>query len=154
MTAEFAFTDLARDIQALQVQMPDGTSPAIPLSELIDTVSGTLTVAFDVSTSELGACIVDIGLIDAAGNVSNSVSADVRVESPVPEIAILGPAEVLSGTIGFNLSVTGSDFMTGATVTWDGVDRMTEYASDTQVFAAIPATDLVTAGNGSAPGGL
>ncbi len=146
VSAEFAFSDLAQDIQTLQVQMPDGTSLAIPLSELIETVSGTLTVPFDVSTGELGACIVDVGLIDAAGNVSNTVSADVRVESLVPQIVILDPAEVLSGTNGFELSVTGSDFMTGATVTWDGADRMTEYVSDTQVVASIPATDLVTPG--------
>jgi hypothetical protein len=146
VTAEFGFTDVAQDIQTSHVEISDGTSLTNELSEPINTVSGTLIEEFDVSTASVGTFTVEIWLVDAAGNASNRLSAGIRVENPVPEIAILDPAEVRTGSVGFNLSVTGTGFLMGATVTWDGGDRTTEYVSGTQVIASIPATDLVTAG--------
>jgi hypothetical protein len=146
VTAEFGFTDVAQDIQTSHVEISDGTSLTNDLSEPINTVSGTLIEEFDVSTASVGTFTVEIWLVDAAGNASNRLSAGIRVENPVPEIAILDPAEVRTGSVGFNLSVTGTGFLMGATVTWDGGDRTTEYVSGTQVIASIPATDLVTAG--------
>ena len=142
-TAELSYTDADLDIETMQIEMSDGSSQTIPLGT-IDNASGTLSEEFPVSTAELGNVTVEIWLIDAAGNASNRLSGDIRVESPVPEIATLEPAEVRSGSIGIDLSVTGSDFLTGATVTWNGVDRTTEYVSDTQVVASIPPEDLAT----------
>ena len=46
------------------------------------------------------------------------------------------------------LTVTGSGFVSGATVRWNGVNRTTTFVSATQLTAAIPASDLVTAGTG------
>ncbi len=69
-----------------------------------------------------------------------------EVESPVPEIATLDPGEVRSGSNGLDLSVTGTGFLTGATVIWDGADRTTTFVSDTQVIASIPPADLATPG--------
>ena len=144
VTAQFSFTDLAQDLQSLRVEISDGTSLTIGISAPINAVSGTLAEEFDVSTGDVGEHAVEIWLIDAEGSASNRLSADFRVESPIPEIAILEPAEVQSGSIGFSLSVTGVDFLTGATVTWDGADRTTEYVSDTQVIASILSSDLET----------
>ena len=142
VTAQFAFTDTGLDIRSLRVAMSDGTTFTIAISEPINTVSGILVEEFGVSTAELGSNTIEMWLIDAAGSTSSSLSADVRIESPVPEITTLDPAEVRSGNDGFDLSVTGTGFLTGATVTWNGTDRPTEYVSDTRVVAAIPATDL------------
>ena len=77
------------------------------------------------------------------GGGSNNNSSQ-STENPVPEIANLDPAEVRVGSIGFDLSVTGTGFLPGAVVTWNGADRTTEYVSETQVTASIPATDLTT----------
>ena len=77
------------------------------------------------------------------GGGSNNNSSQ-STENPVPEIANLDPAEVRVGSIGFDLSVTGTGFLPGAVVTWNGADRTTEYVSETQVTASIPATDLAT----------
>jgi len=144
-TARLSYTDEDLDIDTMQVQMSDGNSQSIPLGP-IDAASGVLSEEFSVSTTELGTVIVEIWLIDAAGNESNRLSADMRVESMVPEITDLDPTEVQSGDSGFDLTVTGTDFLPGATVTWDGADRATTYVSDTQVVAAIPSSDLVAAG--------
>jgi hypothetical protein len=92
-TVELSFTDLGRDVQRMQVEMWDGTSFTIEISEPINTVSGTLTEEFDVSTAELGQCTVEIWLIDAAGNASNHLSAAISVIEHAPEISnfILSP---------------------------------------------------------------
>ena len=140
-TAEFSYSDDTLDIETMRVQMSDGNSQSVSLGA-IDTASGTISEEFPVSTTELGVVTAEIWLIDAAGNESNRLIADIRVESAVPEITALDPAEVRSGDSGFNLSVTGTGFLPGATVTWDGTDRTTTYVSDTKVVAAIPKTDL------------
>ncbi len=55
--------------------------------------------------------------------------------------------------------MTGSVFVNGAVVRWNGAARPTTFVSDTQLTAAIPATDLAAAGTASvtvfnpAPGG-
>lgn len=140
-TAQFAYVDPDIDIESMKVEMPDGTRQTISLG-VIDTESGTLSEDFTVSTAELGTCTVQIWLVDEAGDPSNQLSADILVQSPAPQIASLAPAEVRAGTIGFDLSVTGTDFLTGAIVTWDGEGRATTLVSNTQVVASIPATDV------------
>ncbi|MGB5576326.1 MAG: hypothetical protein WBM88_02875, partial [Woeseiaceae bacterium] len=71
VTAEFAFTDLGRDIQTLHVEMSDGASLAVSISESVDAVSGTLTEAFDVTTAAADGCTVEIWLVDQANQSSN-----------------------------------------------------------------------------------
>ena len=74
-------------------------------------------------------------------------------------LASLTPDERLAGTGSFLLSVEGANFVNGARVRWNGVDRPTTFNSSTSLGADIPATDLVNAGIASitvfnpAPGG-
>jgi len=79
VTAEFGFTDVAQDIQTLHVEISDGTGLAIELSERINMVSGTLSEEFDVSTANVGTFIVEIWLVDRAGQSSSHLSANVQV---------------------------------------------------------------------------
>ena len=144
-TARVSYTDEDLDIESMQVHTSDGTSQSISLGS-INTASGVLSEEFSVSTTELGTVIVEIWLIDAAGNESNRLSTDIRVESMVPEITGLDPDEAQSGDSGFDLTVTGIDFLPGATVTWAGADRATTYVDDTQLIAAVATADLEEAG--------
>jgi hypothetical protein len=144
VTAEFSYLDNDLDIETLRVAMSDGNSQSIALGA-VDNAFGTLSRDIAVSTAELGIVTAEIWLVDAAGNDSNRLSADIQVESPIPQITALDPAEVRSGDSGFNLSVTGTGFLAGATVTWDGMDRTTTYVSATKVVAAIPQSDLTAA---------
>jgi hypothetical protein len=139
--AEFSFSDEDLDIETMHIEMSDGNSQSIPL-ETIDTVSGTLSEEFTVSTEESGTVAVEIWLIDAAGNSSNRLSDEILIQNPVPEITRLAPNEVQSGESGVTLTVTGAGFLEGATVTWDGASRTTSYVSDTQVVASILSSDL------------
>ncbi|HEY5642169.1 MAG TPA: hypothetical protein VIS31_04765 [Woeseiaceae bacterium] len=144
VTAAFTFLDIGRDAQSMKVEMPDGTTMTIELPGLMNVGTGPVSQTFDVSTAALGSYILEVWLVDAAGNSSNHLSAQVLVESPVPEITILDPAEVQSGTGAFELTVTGAGFLTGAMVTWDGADRTTTFVSGTQLVASISATDIET----------
>ncbi|MFM8395041.1 MAG: hypothetical protein ACKOB4_14065, partial [Acidobacteriota bacterium] len=79
--------------------------------------------------------------------------------NPVPQITSLAPASALQNSGAFTLTVNGSNFVSGATVRWNGGDRSTTYVSPTQLTASINAADLAAAGAVSvtvtnpAPGG-
>jgi len=66
---------------------------------------------------------------------------------PPPVITTLIPAGVVAGSPGFDLSVTGTGFVQGSTVLWNGAARTTTFVSATQVRAAIAAADVASAGN-------
>jgi hypothetical protein len=71
----------------------------------------------------------------------------------------LSPASATAGAAAFTLTVDGTGFVSGATVRWNGVNRTTTFGSSSLLTAAIPASDIATAGSASvtvfnpAPGG-
>jgi VCBS repeat-containing protein len=82
-------------------------------------------------------------------------------QNPVPVIGSLGASSVTVGGPGFTLSVTGSNFVSGSVVQWNGSARTTTFVSATQLNAAITAADiaqtgsaLVTVSNPAPGGGL
>ncbi len=68
VTAEVTFSDAGRDIAAIWVQMPDGTRAWF--DEPIAAASGTFTRDFAMPTNQIGAFLVEIWLVDEAGNRS------------------------------------------------------------------------------------
>lgn len=149
ITIQFEFADAGADIATVHVEMSDGTSLTFDFPDFPNMVGarGTHTEWFDISTAELGPCDIEIWLIDEAGNASNHLTASVVVQSPIPEITMLDPAEIPKRSDGFDLTVTGTDFLEGATVTWDGVDQTTTFKSDTEVVAFIPPQNLIFGGS-------
>ncbi len=81
------------------------------------------------------------------------------VDNPVPSVTALSPASAIGGGPGFTLTVSGSGFVSGSTIRWNGVSRTTTFVSATQLRAQIPASDIATPGSASvtvfspAPGG-
>ncbi|HUL58658.1 MAG TPA: IPT/TIG domain-containing protein, partial [Anaeromyxobacteraceae bacterium] len=67
--------------------------------------------------------------------------------NPAPSVAALSPATAAAGGGNFRLTVTGSGFVPGSIVRWNGSDRTTRYASATSLVAFIPASDVVAAGS-------
>jgi CSLREA domain-containing protein len=63
-----------------------------------------------------------------------------------PIIDDISPSSVEAGSPSFTLIVTGTNFVSGATVHWNGAERPTTFVSDSQLTAAIAATDVLTAG--------
>jgi hypothetical protein len=53
---------------------------------------------------------------------------------------------VSGGGSAFTLTVTGAGFVNGAMAQWNGANRTTNFVSNTQLTAQIPASDLMTLG--------
>ena len=94
-----------------------------------------------------------------SGYTRAATSAAITVLPPAPLATSLSPAAAPVGGAAFTLTVNGSNFLASSVVRWNGADRATTYVSATQVRAAIPTSDLATAGTASvtafnpAPGG-
>ena len=79
--------------------------------------------------------------------------------NPIPNAASLNPSVTLAGASGFNLTVTGTNFIQASTVQWNGSPRPTTFGSSTSLQASITAADVATAGTAMvsvatpAPGG-
>ncbi len=141
----------------------------VPLS-VINWGGQNRTTTF-VSNSQLTAAIpasdlasagtVNITVFNAApgGGTSNALPFTVSPPNPVPTITLLNPNTAVEGSSGFTLTVTGTNFVNGAVVRWDGSPRTTTFISATQLTAQILSTDVVGTGQASvtvfnpAPGG-
>ena len=96
--------------------------------------------AGDVST--VGTVQVTVVNPSPGGGASSAVALAIDPIAPVPAITSLSPPGVTAGQLGFDLVVSGSGFVGGATVQWNGVNRVTTFVSATQVKAAITAADV------------
>ncbi len=67
--------------------------------------------------------------------------------NPAPAITTLNPSPVASKGGNFFLTLTGSQFVRGAVVNWNGKYRTTTWVSDTQLVADIPAADIAAPGH-------
>lgn len=73
-------------------------------------------------------------------------TAQVAVSNPAPTISAIAPTTAAATSPAFILTVTGTGFVTGTTVQWNGGAVPTTVVSSIQLTAGIPAADLLTAG--------
>jgi trimeric autotransporter adhesin len=114
-----------------------------------------LTTTF-VSATELKAQI-------PASFLSNETTLDLYVTNPAPgggasqetqlpvvalepTINSISPASIVAGSASSPITIAGSNFMSGATVQWNGVNIPTTYTNSGQLQAQPTAADLATAG--------
>jgi hypothetical protein len=90
---------------------------------------------------------------------STSAALALVINNPAPVVTGIGPATLPEGSPAFTLTITGSNFQSGATVQWNGMPLVVTSLSATQIQAAVPAalvaeegTALVTVTN-PGPGG-
>ena len=67
-------------------------------------------------------------------------------DNPVPAITSLSPTSALVGSGALTLTVNGSGFVPASVVRWAGASRTTTFVSNSQLTAAIPASDLNSSG--------
>jgi hypothetical protein len=92
-------------------------------------------------TRFLVACFVSIfGVVAGCGDDDN------KSKNPVPVLTSLSPAAVVAGGAGFTLTATGTGFVAGSAVHWNGTPRTTTYVGGTQLTASIPASDIASVG--------
>ena len=95
-----------------------------------------------------------------AGGTSAAQAFTINATNLQPTITSLNPSSDTAGSLGFNLTVNGTNFVSGASqVLWNGASRTTTFVTATQLTAAISASDIATAGSATvtvfnpAPGG-
>lgn len=65
----------------------------------------------------------------------------VRITSPTPTLDSVSPAQVTQSSGAHTLTLTGSDFVNGATVLLDGTPLATTFINSTQLRATLPASE-------------
>jgi hypothetical protein len=69
------------------------------------------------------------------------------ISNPAPMLSSISPNSVVQGSPGFTLTVVGANFVPGSVVQLNGSNRMTTFIGTNQLRAAIPASDVSTAGS-------
>jgi len=135
--------------------VPDG----LLLNAATGTISGTPTAA---GTWYFEATVTDA---DGANAVGGFLTLQINPASTAAANAVpllnqpLVPASASSGSSGLTLKVSGTGFVSGATIDFNGTPLTTTFVDNEHLSALLPATDLATAKTASvkvvnpAPGG-
>jgi hypothetical protein len=67
--------------------------------------------------------------------------------NPVPVLTSISPSSATAGSPNLALAVTGTGFVRGSTVLWNGSERTTKFVSSTDLVAYVPASDVAAAGS-------
>ncbi len=86
-----------------------------------------------------------VGELDVYGAPAGSVTPP-PAPVPAPSLTAITPSAANNGASPFQLTVTGTNFVSGATVQWNGTALPTTYVSSTQLTAAVPASDVAAVG--------
>ncbi len=115
---------------------PDGSQLATALT---CGATGALNPVSLPSTGTYTALISPIN--GGTGSAMVALSTD-----QAPTFTSMSPSTASNGDSPFQLTVTGSHFLNGSIVQWNGSNRPTTFVSATQLIASIPASDVLLAG--------
>lgn len=123
--------------------------------------NGTALTTSYVNSSQLTAQVPAV-YISTAGNAAVVVTtpapgggsssaliftiSTVIINNPVPTLSIISPNTAVAGSSSFTLLVTGTNFINGSVINWNGTLLATSYSSATQLTAVIPASNIASAG--------
>jgi hypothetical protein len=115
-------------------------------TSFVNSTQVTATIlAADVATAGTPAVIVTNPT--PGGGASNSVNFNVTATTnPVPTVTSLSPTTKAAGSAAFSLIVTGTGFVNGSVVNFNGAAKTTTFNSATQLMASILAADVATVG--------
>ncbi len=116
--------------------------------------NGTALVTTFVSASQLTATIPAADTTAAgAGSItvvnpdlSISNAATFTITNPQPVLLSVSPSSVAYGGPDLTVTLSGSNFLTGAVAQWNGTALATTFVSSSQLAAIIPAADTSAAG--------
>jgi hypothetical protein len=85
-----------------------------------------------------------VTVLNPGGMVSSAVTFTTR--APTPNISGLSPSSTTAGGPAFTLTVSGSGFLIGSTVQWNGSALSTSYLSSNQLTASISGALIASQG--------
>jgi len=121
-------------------------------------LSGTAEPTTYVSETQLKAAVsaaqLNLGTVlsISVSNGTTTVKADAQsialsVDNPVPSLTSVSPAAVTLGASAASITITGTNFVPGVSLSANGSPRDTTFVSATQLTAALTAADFATAGS-------
>lgn len=126
-------------------------------TSVINWNGAALTTTF-VSATSLTA-VVPAANIATAGTVPVTVTTPtvgtsaavsfVVQAAPAPVLSSVSPNSATAGGATFTLTATGSNFVSGSTINWNGTALTTTFVSVTSLSASVPAANIATAGTAS-----
>jgi len=78
--------------------------------------------------------------------VSTPANFSLTNNNPMPAITSFAPANTTAGGAAFALTINGTNFVSGATGTFNGTARTVTFVNSTQVTMAVTAADIATGG--------
>ena len=122
-------------------------------------ISATQLSAQVLSTDLQSTGVFPITVLNPAPGGGASIEIDFTVNNPAPALSTITPNNAAAGGGPFTLTLTGTNFVSGAVVRWNGANRPTTVINGTQATAEITAADLAAGGifnvtiTNPAPGG-
>ncbi len=101
--------------------------------------------ASSADIANIGTAAVTVVTPAPGGGTSNSLSLAIN-GNPVPTVSSVSPTSVTAGSAGFTLSVTGTGFVQGSSIYWNGAPRAGSSITSTQISAQIAAQDIADGG--------
>ena len=117
-----------------------------------------LTILLSVSDQAKAGSFAVVVTNPAPGG-GKSAAVDFTVDNPVPTVTTLTPASAMAGAAAQTLTITGSNFVSTSTVTYNGVAHTATFVSATELKITLSTTDQAKAGTfavvvtNPAPGG-
>ena len=162
--ATFTMKNVPPTIASISPSSAMAGGPAFPLRVTGTNFFSSATVKWNgtplptlyVSANTLEAA-VPASLITTPGTASvivttilgTSVAATFTINPVAPTITSLSPSSATVGGPAFPLTVTGTNFIPGTTVNWNGTALSTLFVSANTLEAAVPASLIATAGTAS-----
>ena len=112
------------------------TTTFISTTQLTAVVAASLTATAGTAT---------VTVWSPGGNVSSALPF--TVTGRTPSTTSISPASATAGGTTFILTVSGSGFVDGSTVQWNGLGLATNYVSANQLTASVPASLIANAGS-------
>lgn len=86
--------------------------------------------------------LVACGLASACSQYNTNLS----IQTSSSTLTFVSPRTATVGSQGFTITATGTGFVPGAFILWNGTGLTTTYVSSAQLTAPVPASDLMSAG--------
>jgi hypothetical protein len=124
------------------------TSTTLATASFTVNIAGT--IRFEVRKTDGGTNRINIDDINIT---------DFSANNPAPSLSSTTPNSANAGGAAFTLTATGTNFVSGSTINWNGSPLTTTFMSSTQLTATVPSANIAVAGSANitvftpAPGG-
>jgi hypothetical protein len=112
-------------------------------------VSATQLTASLPAANIAAAGTADVTVVTATPGGGTSTAATFTItfaSNPAPVLSSISPSSATAGGTAFTLTATGTSFINGSVINWNGTALTTTYVSATQLTTSVPATNIATAG--------